>query len=115
VIRFPELRRELAAAGVDIGSLGPSIDLQLLFLSGSADQAVPYFGCRVTPANVEEVVLSVPELAGPGSTSTTAVKTSNRLTPRLRAAPRTRSRGTRAGISAMIAAWPNARRSSVRD
>jgi phenylacetate-CoA ligase len=63
VVRFPQLRRELAAAGIDVASLGPTTDLPLLFLAGRADLAVPYFGSKVTPANVEEVVFSIPELA----------------------------------------------------
>ena len=63
VVRFPVLRRELAAAGVDVHSLGRHTDLPLLFLHGRADLAVPYFGCKITPANVEEIVFGFPELA----------------------------------------------------
>jgi phenylacetate-coenzyme A ligase PaaK-like adenylate-forming protein len=48
---------------VDHRSLGVSIDLPLLFLTGRSDDAVPYFGCKLTPANVEEAVFGCPELA----------------------------------------------------
>jgi phenylacetate-CoA ligase len=83
VIRFPDLRRELAAAGVDVRSLGPRVDLPLLFLSGRADQAVPYFGCKVTPTNVEEVVFSIPELAGRVSSFALLVDEDDQATKRL--------------------------------
>jgi phenylacetate-CoA ligase len=83
VLRFPELRRELAAGGVDVRSLGPSVDLPLLFLSGRADQAVAYFGSKVTPGNVEEVVFSIPELAGCVSSFALLVDEDERATKRL--------------------------------
>jgi phenylacetate-CoA ligase len=62
-LRLPDLTRILATAGVDVRTLSPASDLPLLLLSGRSDQAVPYFGCKITPANVEEAVFSVPELA----------------------------------------------------
>jgi phenylacetate-CoA ligase len=50
---------------VDVDDLGARhSDLPLLFLYGRADDAVPYFGCKITPANVEEAVFSLPELEG---------------------------------------------------
>lgn len=65
VVRFPEARHALRSAGVDVDDLGSRhSDLPLLFLYGRADHAVPYFGCKITPANVEEAVFSLPELAG---------------------------------------------------
>jgi phenylacetate-CoA ligase len=64
VVRFPELRRTLAEAGVEADGLGARhSDLPLLFLYGRADDAVPYFGCKITPGNVEAAVFSSPELA----------------------------------------------------
>lgn len=63
VVRFPELRRVLADCGVELDGLPPRTDLPLLFLYGRADDSVPYYGCKVTPANVEEAVYSLPELA----------------------------------------------------
>jgi phenylacetate-CoA ligase len=63
VVRFPALRRELEAAGVDLDPLGRHVDLPLLFFYGRADLAVPNFGCKITPANVEELVFGFAELA----------------------------------------------------
>src|SRR5207302_10310390 len=63
VVRLPELRRLLARCGLSLDDLPPRADLPLLFLYGRADDAVPYYGCKITPANVEEAVYSVPELA----------------------------------------------------
>jgi phenylacetate-CoA ligase len=60
-VRMPALRRVLREAGLEPP---PSrSDLPLLFLYGRADQAVPYFGSKVTPTNVEEVLFALPELA----------------------------------------------------
>jgi phenylacetate-coenzyme A ligase PaaK-like adenylate-forming protein len=64
VVRFPELRKAMGEAGVPLKSLAPRYaDLPLLFLYGRADSAVPYFGCKITPTNIEDVVFSFSELA----------------------------------------------------
>ena len=64
VIRMPEVERILRAHGVTLSDLGGSrTDLPLLFLYGRADAAVAYYGCKVTPADVEQVVFAMPELA----------------------------------------------------
>jgi phenylacetate-CoA ligase len=64
VVRFPELRRALAGAGLALRDLPePASDLPLLFLYGRADASVAYYGSKLTPANVEEAVFSLPELA----------------------------------------------------
>jgi phenylacetate-CoA ligase len=64
VVRFPELRTALAEAGTEPRELSSRhSDLPLLFLYGRADAAVPYFGCKITPGNVEDVVFSLPGLA----------------------------------------------------
>ena len=58
---MPTLQRTLREAGIEPP---PSAsDLPLLFLYGRADQAVPYFGSKVTPTNVEEVLFALPDLA----------------------------------------------------
>jgi phenylacetate-CoA ligase len=63
-VRFPELRRGLADCGIALGDLPRAAsDLPLLFLYGRADDAVAYYGSKVTPADVEQAVLSLPELA----------------------------------------------------
>src|ERR671925_156479 len=64
VVRFRELRSALAEARIEPRELAPRhSDLPLLFLYGRADAAVPYFGCKITPANLEDVVCSLPDLA----------------------------------------------------
>jgi phenylacetate-CoA ligase len=64
VVRFPALRAALRQHGLEPRDLAPRhADLPLLFLYGRADDAVPYFGCKITPANVEEAVFGVPGLA----------------------------------------------------
>jgi phenylacetate-CoA ligase len=64
VTRFPEVRRALGDFGISVSQLAPRhSDLPLLFVYGRADAAVPYFGCKITPGNVEDVVFSVPGLA----------------------------------------------------
>ena len=66
VLRFPELRRRLGGLGRSVGELGggPATDLPLLFHYGRADQAVAFYGSKVTPADVEATVFSVPDLTG---------------------------------------------------
>ncbi len=64
VVRFPQLRAALGEAGVEPNDLAARhSDLPFLFLYGRADAAVPYFGCKITPGNVEDVVFSLPDLA----------------------------------------------------
>jgi phenylacetate-CoA ligase len=66
VLRFPDLRRRLAELGRSTDELGGGsrTDLPLLFHYGRADQAVAFYGSKVTPADVEAAVFSIPELAG---------------------------------------------------
>jgi phenylacetate-CoA ligase len=83
VIRLPELRRELEAAGIDLRSLGPVTDLPLLLLAGRSDEAVPYFGSKLTPANVEEAIFSLPALAERVSSFALVVSEDDQATKRL--------------------------------
>ena len=65
VVRFPELRSALRDEGVAVDELAPRrSDLPFLFLYGRADDAVAYYGCKVTPGNIQDVVFSLPELEG---------------------------------------------------
>lgn len=65
VMRFPEVASILAETGVSIDALGPApLDLPFLFLYGRADQSVSYFGCKIPPADIQEVVFRLPNLAG---------------------------------------------------
>lgn len=63
VVRMPEALRILREHGVDPDELGPRSDLPLLFLYGRADAAVAYYGSKVTPTDVDEVVFALPEVA----------------------------------------------------
>lgn len=64
VVRLPELKRILKECGIDIRSIGtPASDLPLLFHFGRADMSVAYFGCKITPSDVQEVVFRIPDLA----------------------------------------------------
>lgn len=63
-VRFPDLRAVLREEGVRIEELAPKrSDLPFLFLYGRADDAVAYYGCKVTPGNVQDVVFSLTDLA----------------------------------------------------
>jgi phenylacetate-CoA ligase len=65
VLRMPELERILQEHGIARSSLDDSgTDLPLLFLYGRADAAVAYYGAKVTPADVEQVIFALPDLAG---------------------------------------------------
>jgi phenylacetate-CoA ligase len=80
VVRLSELRR----AGVEPSELAPRhSDLPLLFLYGRADNAIPYFGCKITPGNVEDVVFSLPELAPVVSSFALLVSEDEQATKRL--------------------------------
>jgi phenylacetate-CoA ligase len=64
VMRYPELKRMLAATGIDVTSLERDpLDLPLLFLYGRSDGSVSYYGCKVPPADVQEALFRLPVLA----------------------------------------------------
>ncbi len=64
IIRFPELQRLLASCGLRPEDLAlHHSDLPLLLHYGRADLAVAYFGCKISPPDVQEALLAVPELA----------------------------------------------------
>jgi phenylacetate-CoA ligase len=64
VMRFPELQRLLAEAGIDTDDLDPhALDLPLLFHYGRSDLGVAYFGCKLSPADVQEALFRLPQLA----------------------------------------------------
>lgn len=70
-VRFPELRAALAEVGMAPEELGATTgrlgglvpDLPLLFLYGRSDLAIPFYGCKVTPADIEAVLFSLPDVA----------------------------------------------------
>jgi len=64
VLRMPELERRLREHGTSLDDLGaPATDLPLLFLYGRADAAVAYYGSKITPTDIEEIIFAMPELA----------------------------------------------------
>ena len=64
VVRMPEVERILQEHGAGLSNLDDSrTDLPLLFLYGRADAAVAYYGSKVTPADVEQVIFAIPALA----------------------------------------------------
>lgn len=64
VMRFPDLKRLLAEAGVDTADLDPdALDLPLLFHYGRSDLAVAYFGCKISPSDIQEALFRLPLLA----------------------------------------------------
>lgn len=64
VMRWPELVAILREEGIDPEGLEPGgLDLPVLFLYGRADASIAYYGCKVSPADVQEALFHVPELA----------------------------------------------------
>jgi phenylacetate-CoA ligase len=63
VVRFPELKQSLERFGISPESLAVDyLDLPLLFHYGRSDATVAFYGANVAPADVQEVVYSIPEL-----------------------------------------------------
>jgi phenylacetate-CoA ligase len=84
VLRVPELRRALAELRIDVRELGElRLDLPLLFLGGRSDEAVPFYGSKVTPADVEAALFSVPALAPLVSSFALVTWEDDALNPRL--------------------------------
>ncbi|MBL8983978.1 MAG: hypothetical protein JNL26_17465, partial [Gemmatimonadetes bacterium] len=64
VMRMPELVEILREEGIDPEGLeAGGLDLPVLFLYGRADASIAYYGCKVSPADVQEALFHVPELA----------------------------------------------------
>ncbi len=64
IIRFPELKRLLRSCGLRPEDLALAYsDLPILLHYGRADMTVAYFGCKISPPDVQEALLGVPELA----------------------------------------------------
>lgn len=64
VLRIPELRRLLAENGVTMDELDRNaLDLPLLFHYGRSDASVAYYGCKISPADVQESLFRHAELA----------------------------------------------------
>ncbi len=64
VARYEDVVRELTAAGVDVSKLpAPLANLPIMFMYGRSDFSVGYYGCKITPSEVESIIYSIPELA----------------------------------------------------
>jgi phenylacetate-CoA ligase len=63
-VEFSEIQARLRAAGVDPDTLPrPLAHLPLLFMYGRSDFSVGYYGCKITPGEVEALLYGMPELA----------------------------------------------------
>ena len=63
-VRFADVTRALRTFGVEPAALAATVwPLPCLFVYGRADTTVAFYGCKITPADLEEVVYSLPELA----------------------------------------------------
>jgi phenylacetate-CoA ligase len=56
------VERVLADHRVKLDVPGPALALPLLFHWGRQDSAVAFYGCKITPEDIQNVILSVPEL-----------------------------------------------------
>lgn len=64
VIRFPELKKILKDLKIPVSKLAKSeTDLPLLFHYGRSDMAVAFFGCKITPQDIQQVIYSMPKFA----------------------------------------------------
>lgn len=64
VLRFPELVRILREFNIKVDEIYSNrTDLPLLFHYGRADMAVAFYGCKITPSEVSDIVYGIPELA----------------------------------------------------
>lgn len=63
VIRYGELVKVLKSRGMNPGDLAKTpFPLPLMFHYGRSDATVAFYGCKITPADLEEVVFTMPEL-----------------------------------------------------
>ena len=64
VVRFGELRRILRETGhTDLLRGERVLDLPLLFIYGRSDLTIEYYGAKVTPDSLREILYALPELA----------------------------------------------------
>ena len=65
VQRLPELQKKLAATGYadQFATVKGLLDLPFLFVYGRSDMSISYYGAKVTPDSVREVLYGIEELA----------------------------------------------------
>ena len=62
---YKTLAAKLAKNGIEIKTLAArQSSFPLLFVHGRGDLSVPFYGCKVFPADIEEIINAEPELAG---------------------------------------------------
>ncbi len=65
VVRFADLERHLRDLDVRIGDMADSfMRLPVLFHYGRSDATVAFYGCKIAPADIEDIMFNLPELAG---------------------------------------------------
>jgi len=61
---FVAMTKRLNAHGVELAKMAPqSSRFPLLFVYGRNDSSVPFYGCKVFPSDLEQIIYSTPELA----------------------------------------------------
>jgi len=64
VLRLPELKKILSELGLSLSDIGHAqSDLPLLFHYGRADMAVGFYGCKITPSEIEDIIFKNADLA----------------------------------------------------
>ncbi len=65
VMTYRDAVKLAQAHGVDTSAFPVAIlgDLPLMFLYGRSDLSVGFYGCKITPGEVEKIIFSMPELA----------------------------------------------------
>lgn len=64
VIRFPEIQKILKDLKIPNSKIVKAeTDLPLLFHYGRSDMAVAFFGCKITPQDIQQVIYSMPKFA----------------------------------------------------
>jgi phenylacetate-CoA ligase len=64
VLSYDEVVAALQGAGVNTSTLPkPLAELPLILMYGRSDYSVAYYGCKITPGEVESICYGIPELA----------------------------------------------------
>ena len=59
VLRFPEFKKIISELGLNISDIGNAqSDLPLLFHYGRSDMAVGFYGCKITPGEIEDIIFN---------------------------------------------------------
>jgi phenylacetate-CoA ligase len=63
VCTVDSVREVLRDHGLSIDELGPRVNLPLLLHWGRQDSSVGFYGCKITPEDIQHVILRMPEIA----------------------------------------------------